>query len=67
MSRLIKEINMSVKHLLIVTRNNMVWKLACDYCLCYCKTFLIVPDSTECPKVFVTEECSTLFVPRKIK
>ena len=23
----------------IVTRNNMVWKLARCYCLCYCKTF----------------------------
>ena len=31
----------------IVTRNNIVWKLACGYCLCYCKTFSLVPDSTE--------------------
>ena len=45
-----------------VTRNNIVWKLARGYCLCYCKT----PDSTECTKK-VSEECSTLFVPPKIK
>ena len=32
----------------IVTRNNIVWKLARGYCLCYCKTFSLVPDSTEC-------------------
>ena len=65
MSRLIKEINRSVKHLLIVTRNNMVWKLARGYCLCYCKTFLLVPDSTECAKKNFTEKCSTLFVSLK--
>ena len=23
----------------IVTRNYIVWKLACNHCLCYCKTF----------------------------
>ena len=28
----------------IVTRNNIVWKLARGYCLCYCKTFSQVPD-----------------------
>ena len=51
----------------LVTRNNIVWKLALGYCLCYCKTFLLVPDSAECIKVF-TEECgSTLLVPPKIK
>ena len=41
----------------IVTRNNIVWKLAHSYCLCYCKTFLLVPDSTECTKVFATAKC----------
>ena len=51
----------------IVTRNNIVWKLARDYCLCYCKTFSLVPDSTECTKIFFIEEDSTLFVPLKIK
>ena len=51
----------------IVTRNNIVWKLACGYCLCYCKTFSLVPDSTECTKIFATKKCSTLFVPPKIK
>ena len=51
----------------IVTRNNIVWKLARGYCLCYCKTFSLVPDSTECTKIFVTEKCSALFVPPKIK
>ena len=51
----------------IATRNNIVWKLACGYCLCYCKTFSLVPDSTECTKFIFTEECSTLFVLPKIK
>ena len=51
----------------IVTRNNIVWKLARDYCLCYCKTFSLEPDSTECTEIFVTEMWSTLFVPPKIK
>ena len=37
----------------IVTRNNIVWKLAHGYCLCYCKTFLLVPDSTECTETFL--------------
>ena len=45
---------------IIVTRKNIVWKLACSYCLCYCKTFLLVPDSTECTKIFVAKKCSTL-------
>ena len=52
---------------IIVTRNNIVWKLARGYCLCYCKTFSLVPDSTECTKIFVTEKCSTLLVSPKIK
>ena len=52
---------------IIVTRNNIVWKLARDYCLCYCKIFLLVPDSTECTKIFVTKKCSTWFVSPKIK
>ena len=51
----------------IITRNNIVWKLARGYCLCYCKTFALVPDSTECTKVFVTKKCSTLFAPPKFK
>ena len=37
----------------IVTRNNIVWKLARSYCLCYCKIFSLVPDSTECTKLFL--------------
>ena len=37
---------------IIITRNNIVWKLARGYCLCYCKTFSLVPDSTECTKFF---------------
>ena len=51
----------------IATRNNIVWKLARDYCLCYCNDFSLVPDSTECTKIFATEKCSTLFVSPKIK
>ena len=31
----------------IVTRNNIVWKLAHGYGLCYCKTFSLVPDSVQ--------------------
>ena len=31
------------------TRNtNIAWKIARGYCLCYCKTFLLVPYPTEC-------------------
>ena len=41
-------LNKCEKSVAIVTRNNIVRKLARDYCLCYCKTFSIVPDSTEC-------------------
>ena len=48
-------------------QNSIVWKLARGYCLCYFKTFLLVLDSTEYTKSFVTEMCSTLFVPPKIK
>ena len=44
----------------IVTKNNIAWKLARGYCLYYCKTFSLVPDFTECTKIFVTEKCSTL-------
>ena len=29
----------------IVTRNNIVWKLARGYYLCYCNTFSLAPDS----------------------
>ena len=42
-------------NLIIVTRNNIVWKLARGYCLCYCKTFSLVPDSTECTKNFLSK------------
>ena len=28
-------------------------KLAGGYCLCYCKTFSLMPDSTECTKFFL--------------
>ena len=44
-----------------VTRNDIFWKLARGYCLCFCKTFSLLPDSTECTKKFVTKKCSTLF------
>ena len=56
-----------VQYLIIVTRNNIVWKLVCGYCLCYCKTFSLVPDSTECTKIFVPEKYSRLIVSPKIK
>ena len=45
----------------------IAWKLARGYCLCYCKTFSLVPDSTECTKNYFTEECSILFVSPKVK
>ena len=64
--RCIKGISLYLFYLTIVTRNNIVWKHVCGYCLCYSKTFLLVLDSTECTKIFVTEKCST-FVPPKIK
>ena len=38
---------------IIVTRNKIVWKLTGSYCLCYCKTFSLVPDSTECTNFFL--------------
>ena len=37
--------------LTIVTRSNIVWKL--PRCFCFCKTFSLVPDSTECTKIFL--------------
>ena len=51
----------------IVTRNSIVWKLTRGYCLCYCKTFLLVPGSTECTNIFVAAKCITLFMSPKIK
>ena len=57
-----REMNVAV---VIVTKNNVVWKLARDYYLCYCNTFSLVPYSTECTNIFVTEKSSTLFVPLK--
>ena len=50
----------------INTRNNIVFRLA-RRCLCYCKTFSLVPDPTVCTEVFFTEVCSTLFVPPETK
>ena len=44
---------MNINQQIIVTRNNIVRKLARGYCSCYCKTFLLVPDSTECTKIFL--------------
>ena len=38
---------------IIITRNNIVWKLACGYYLCYCKTFSLVPGSWEFTKIFL--------------
>ena len=38
---------------IIVTRNNIFWKPARGYCLCYCKTFSLVPDPTECTEAFL--------------
>ena len=52
---------------IIVTRKNLVWNLACGYFLCHCKTFLLVPDSTEFTKILVTVKCSTLLVSSKIR
>ena len=37
---------------IMVTRKNIVWKLQRDYCLCYCKTFSLLPDPTQCTKIF---------------
>ena len=39
----------------IVTKYNIVWKLARGYCLRYCKTFSLVPDSTGCTEMFFTK------------
>ena len=43
---------------IIVTRNNIVWKLAHGYYLCYCKTFSLVPNSTECTKMFLPKRAT---------
>ena len=48
----------------IVTKNNSLETCA-GSCLCQCKTFSLVPDSTESTKSFVTEKCSALFVSPK--
>ena len=45
----------------IVTKNEIVWKLARSYCLCYCKTFSLVPGSTECRKFFLPK-CAVHYV-----
>ena len=39
----------------MVTKKVIVWELARGYCLCYCKTFSLVRDLTECIKS-ITEE-----------
>ena len=44
----------------IVTRNNIVWKLARGYFLCYCKTFSLVPDSTDCTKFLLPKSVAHL-------
>ena len=58
---------LKLMRLVIVTRNNIVWKLARGYCLCYCKIFSLVPDSTKCTKkIFVTIiSCDYGEIPRK--
>ena len=48
-----KEIERLIIASIIVTRNNIVWKLVHGYFLCYCKTFSLVPDSTECTNFFL--------------
>ena len=45
----------SIQRLTIITRNNIVWKLARGYYLCYCKTFSLVPNSTECTNFFLSK------------
>ena len=49
--KLKQTVTMNRLHLIIVTRSNIVWKLARGYCLCYCRTFSLVPDSTKCTKI----------------
>ena len=48
-----KEIELLIIASIIVTRNNMAWKLVHGYFLCYCKTFSLVPDSTERTNFFL--------------
>ena len=50
-----------------IKKSSLVWKRASGYCLCYCKAFSLVSDSTECTKTFVTKRCRALFVSPKIK
>lgn len=38
----------SVFNLSLVTRKSLVWKLFHGYSLCYCRTFFLVLDTTEC-------------------
>ena len=39
----------------------IVWKLARGYCLCYCKTFTLMPDSTECTIFFLPKRAVHYF------
>ena len=47
------EISLNLMGFTIVTKNKIVWKLTRGYCLCYCKTFSLLPDLTECTKKFL--------------
>ena len=51
---------------IIVTRNNIVWKLACGYCFCYCKTFSLVPDSAEFTKKIFSKRAIHYFYHLKL-
>ena len=64
-SVLFQTLHQSLFHETIVTINNIVWKLVRGYCLCYWKTFSLVPDSTECIKIFITEKQIILQFKRK--
>ena len=57
----------SVFNLSLVTRKSLVWKLFHSYSLCYCRTFFLVLDTTECTQKIITEEYSTLCVLFKTK
>ena len=40
-------------------KKKIAWKYAHGYCLCYCKTLLLVPDLTAC-----TNECRVQYIIR---
>ena len=56
---------LSTAGLIIVTRNNIVWKLARGNCLCDCQTFSLVPDSTECTKKYLPKRAVHYLYHRK--